>query len=49
LDQKLRGWHRKTTFGFFREIKKKKHPTKTLRIKPFRHRMDMDPKYAKET
>jgi cullin 3 len=25
------------------------HPRKTFRIEPFRHRVDMDPKYAEKT
>ena len=38
-----------SVWGFFKAIKMNKHPRKTFRIEPFRHRVDMDPKYAEKT
>jgi hypothetical protein len=38
-----------SVWGFFRAIKINKRPRKAFRIEPFRHRVDMDPKYAKKT
>ena len=49
LDHKLGGRHRKTAFEFFREIKINKNPRKSFRIEQFRHRVGMDPKYARKT
>jgi len=38
-----------SVWGFFRVIKINKHPGKTFRTEPFRHRADMDLKYAENT